>query len=385
MKDLPLALIIQQKLGHGCGWCLIPYIITLIYFKIYNKVANLNLLSFFINNTKYFVINNMLILFNFNHINLGRLLQLGQFLLQLFLILFISYIAKALSLGLRLIANMINNYALLKIFNKIFNYLLCNLRILGLFFILSGILFINFESSNLIEDLTIENFYNSIVLSIIPIKIYENADTQKKEAIEENRKKSGVYRWFNKINGKSYIGSSINLTSRFLDYYNTKQLLVGAERNMLIAAALLKHGYSNFRLEILEFCEPKNVIEREQYYLDLLNPSYNILRVAGSTLGFKHSKETKAKITAILESNHPRAISVEVFDTETNITTIYPSIRKVSEALDTQISTIEYHEKNFINKGIERLFKKRYKLEIKRNYHTINTPLCQAPLLYRVL
>jgi group I intron endonuclease len=56
---------------------------------------------------------------------------------------------------------------------------------------------------------------------------------------------------------------------------------------MAIYKSLVKHGYSNFTLEILEYCEPENAIKREQYYLDLLKPEYNILKVAkrGSSLG----------------------------------------------------------------------------------------------------
>jgi hypothetical protein len=38
----------------------------------------------------------------------------------------------------------------------------------------------------------------------------------------------------------------------------------------------------------------KLILEREQYYLDLLKPEYNILKVAGSSLGFKHSEESRA-------------------------------------------------------------------------------------------
>jgi len=30
-------------------------------------------------------------------------------------------------------------------------------------------------------------------------------------------------------------------------------------------------------LEILEYCDPLNIISREQYYLDNLKPEYNIL------------------------------------------------------------------------------------------------------------
>ena len=64
------------------------------------------------------------------------------------------------------------------------------------------------------------------------------------------------------------------------------------KRNMLIHKALLKYGYSEFRLDILEYCDGKEVIYREQYYLDLLKPEYNILKTAGSSLGFKHTSET---------------------------------------------------------------------------------------------
>lgn len=60
---------------------------------------------------------------------------------------------------------------------------------------------------------------------------------------------------------------------------------------------MLKYGYSSFSLEILEYCESSELINREQYYLGLLNPEYNILQEAGSRLGFKHLLETKAKMS----------------------------------------------------------------------------------------
>jgi group I intron endonuclease len=65
---------------------------------------------------------------------------------------------------------------------------------------------------------------------------------------------------------------------------------------MIIYSALLKNGYSVFKLEILEYCPPKDMLAREQYYLDLVKPKYNILTKAGSSLGFKHSEETKQKM-----------------------------------------------------------------------------------------
>jgi len=47
---------------------------------------------------------------------------------------------------------------------------------------------------------------------------------------------------------------------------------------MVINKALLKYGYSNFKLEILEYCDKSVNIEREQHYIDLLKPEYNTLK-----------------------------------------------------------------------------------------------------------
>lgn len=67
---------------------------------------------------------------------------------------------------------------------------------------------------------------------------------------------------------------------------------------MYINRALLKGGYSSFSLSILEYCSVDNLIEREQYYLDILKPDYNICTQAGSTLGKLHSTEAKDKISS---------------------------------------------------------------------------------------
>lgn len=102
----------------------------------------------------------------------------------------------------------------------------------------------------------------------------------------------------NNITGKTYIGSSINLQKRLRNYFKISFLEYDIKKNKtLIYRSLLKHGYSNFSLEILEYCEPENVVSREQYYLDQLKPEYNILLNAGSSLGNKHSEETLTKMS----------------------------------------------------------------------------------------
>jgi group I intron endonuclease len=67
---------------------------------------------------------------------------------------------------------------------------------------------------------------------------------------------------------------------------------------MKICRALLKYGYSNFSLTILEYCEPSKCLEREGYYFKLLNTEYNIAKEPGAPFsGRTHSEETKQKIS----------------------------------------------------------------------------------------
>jgi group I intron endonuclease len=47
---------------------------------------------------------------------------------------------------------------------------------------------------------------------------------------------------------------------------------------MNICRALLKYGYSNFSIEILEYCDPSELLKREKYYMDIFQPDYNICK-----------------------------------------------------------------------------------------------------------
>ena len=78
---------------------------------------------------------------------------------------------------------------------------------------------------------------------------------------------------------KAYIGSSVNLRRRFFLYYNIKGLQ--KKNRIMISKALRKYKHLNFSLEILVYCGPDKCIEKEQYFMDLLKPAYNICRTAG--------------------------------------------------------------------------------------------------------
>jgi group I intron endonuclease len=73
---------------------------------------------------------------------------------------------------------------------------------------------------------------------------------------------------------------------------------------MPICRSLLKYGYYNFSIEILEYCEPSKCIEREKHYFKLFKPEYNISQNPTAPMsGRKHSDETKQKISDALNIN----------------------------------------------------------------------------------
>jgi group I intron endonuclease len=109
------------------------------------------------------------------------------------------------------------------------------------------------------------------------------------------------------VNNKIYVGSGIDLTKRLRSYFNKNEL----NRNPRpIQDALVKYGHVNFTLEIIEYCSETELIDKEQFYLNLLIPDYNILKYAYSLLGFKHSQDTIDKLKAkIISTEHKEILS----------------------------------------------------------------------------
>jgi group I intron endonuclease len=102
------------------------------------------------------------------------------------------------------------------------------------------------------------------------------------------KEKSGIYGFVCKITGKLYINSSINLSDRLYRYY-----INGTRSNVKLQNTINKYNFHNFIFIVFEYCEPEDLISREQFYIDSLKPEYNILKTAGSLLGFKHSADTE--------------------------------------------------------------------------------------------
>lgn len=102
--------------------------------------------------------------------------------------------------------------------------------------------------------------------------------------------------------GKVYIGSAVKLRMRFMTHRRAFEK--GAHDNERLQNYYNKYGSPSLSFRVLEYCRKEKLIEREQYYIDTLNPFFNIARIAGATYGLKpwlgksHTEETKAKIKA---------------------------------------------------------------------------------------
>jgi group I intron endonuclease len=154
----------------------------------------------------------------------------------------------------------------------------------------------------------------------------------------------------------------------------------------------------------------ENIIEREQYYLDLYNPEYNILKVAGNSqglihrsdsiqkirearLGFVHTKETRKAMSenrrgpsnsfygkkhrdeviqllreiALNRGYLPKKGHVcTIFDTQSETTVSYPSIRSAAKGIGVPPSSIL----RYMKKSTTRKFKNRYTVTVSSTSST---------------
>nr|YP_007507073.1 intronic ORF at intron 8 of cox1 [Ceratocystis cacaofunesta]YP_009704212.1 GIY endonuclease [Ceratocystis fimbriata]YP_009710364.1 GIY endonuclease [Ceratocystis albifundus]AFO38125.1 intronic ORF at intron 8 of cox1 [Ceratocystis cacaofunesta]QEN73775.1 GIY endonuclease [Ceratocystis fimbriata]QFX74866.1 GIY endonuclease [Ceratocystis albifundus] len=239
----------------------------------------------------------------------------------------------------------------------------------------------------------LKNNFNKIILrsystsnqdntnNLNPIIIYDNFKDNRSKILKEQKDKSGIYCLINKINNHSYIGSSVNLASRMKNYLNDAFLKSRQNINMPIVKALLKYGQSNFTLYILEHVDVKSLIIRETYFITSVMPYYNVLKQGYSSLGYKHTEETKELLSqlaknrvhsditkgliskALTGENNPfynkkhsiesrvrmieanSAYPVYIYNSLKELLVIYPSVSTLANLIKSNHSTIVNHIK----------------------------------------
>lgn len=111
---------------------------------------------------------------------------------------------------------------------------------------------------------------------------------------------SGIYCIINIYNGRTYVGSAINIYIRW--HVHVQELKANKHGNVYLQDAYNKHGLIGLVFSVIERVNNKyELVEREQFYMErfksIVPNGYNILPKAGSRLGTKASDETKAKLS----------------------------------------------------------------------------------------
>lgn len=105
----------------------------------------------------------------------------------------------------------------------------------------------------------------------------------------------GIYEIVNTVNGKRYVGSSININGRWLTHI--RELRKGTHHAQHLQRSFDKYGEECFQVRTILVCDRVDLIENEQIEIDK-GYDYNSSPTAQSTLGLKLTDEQRAKSSA---------------------------------------------------------------------------------------
>jgi len=152
---------------------------------------------------------------------------------------------------------------------------------------------------------------------------FKDIKSSKKDIYKQLKGKSGVYLFINNVNLNIYVGSSITLARRMAAHFHYATTST-SNNNQVLYRAMKKYNLENFSLAILEFCASDLEVcaNLEQKWIDYYKPTYNVLKIARSSLGLKHSIDTIQKLKKRLASfnrqekeSHPKYGTISSIET----------------------------------------------------------------------
>jgi len=90
----------------------------------------------------------------------------------------------------------------------------------------------------------------------------------------EAENKSGIYTIISKITGQIYVGQTNNFKSRW--YNHERELRKNIHYNYRLQEIYNTYGPEDLVFSVLEYCDPVKLNNREQFYIDNLNPEINM-------------------------------------------------------------------------------------------------------------
>ena len=194
----------------------------------------------------------------------------------------------------------------------------------------------------------------------------------------------GIYRIQNNINGKSYIGQSVNIERRWKE---EKRM---SDTNDHLTKSFLKYGIDNFTFSVIEECEIEELDEKEQFYIakyNTMNPDFGYNMNSGGSkfkkwndeikekiskghIGKHHTEETKEKLRQFHLGLHP---------SEETYKRMCEANRKIHEKLDGNFHHTEETKRKISEakkgKKHDESFRKRRSEIMKGNVISITRPI----------
>lgn len=117
----------------------------------------------------------------------------------------------------------------------------------------------------------------------------------------------GIYLIKNKVNGKGYIGQSIDIKRRYQEHLRAGQPEIYPQKserdsNTPIHLAMQKYGVKNFELILLEECSKEELNQKEKEWIKKLQTGikekgYNVSEGGQENFGLKGEYHSQAKLT----------------------------------------------------------------------------------------
>lgn len=198
------------------------------------------------------------------------------------------------------------------------------------------------------EDPVLTNKNNSKNYNLNPKKGYNHKHKKfiildpfnyRSKIAEVAKGAKGVYIFEIEDKKLSYVGSSINLYNRVCSYF-MPSILAKSDRRVL--RYFNKHGFNNVKLTLLILDSTatwEQIIELEQYYIDLISPNLNVDLVAGGYNGY----HTPMSLEACNLLRKLRGIPIYIYDTLTK------SLIFISDSKQWLYSNINIHNTSLEN------------------------------------
>ena len=134
---------------------------------------------------------------------------------------------------------------------------------------------------------------------------------------------SGIYMIKNNINGKVYIGQSVDIKKRWREHKSAAFNENSKDYDMVIYRAIRKYGLDNFTFSVLEKCPIEKLNEKEIYWIQKLNSKNDGYNVSLGGNDYTHLGNI-----------------VELYDYNGNYVCEYANAMEVAKALNVFYGTV---------------------------------------------